>query len=144
MIEATVLTHWVKPKDDTFEPYVFGAHPIKMFQDVTAQTVPPSLNNVAAFLVHIENEDFKALDADVKVFTVAWDYLGSDPGTPIDETPKNDHEESSASEFGRLRAFLAIAGVSQAWISNAIGTNVSKRTRKEITSELIAEMRNLQ
>lgn len=42
----------------------------------------------------------------------------------------------SAAEFGLHRAYLAIIGVSQADITEAIGGNVGGRTREEIVFDL--------
>ena len=41
-------------------------------------------------------------------------------------------------EFGEWRAFLALQGVSQQWITDAIGIGAQGRTRAEITAELRA------
>lgn len=53
---------------------------------------------------------------------------------PITTTPPS--ASPSAAEFGQLRAFLAMNGVSQAEIDAAIGKTISKRTRAFIAEQL--------
>ncbi len=59
-------------------------------------------------------------------------------------TPKPPNSIPSSSEFGRLRAFLAQSGVSQADIDKAVGTAASGRTRAQIVRELIVWLLTLE
>lgn len=56
---------------------------------------------------------------------------------------KPSNEMPSAAEFGLLRAHLAIAGFSQAQITEAIGDKVNDRTRAEIAAQLKEYLKNL-
>ena len=49
---------------------------------------------------------------------------------------KTPHTKMPADEFGQLRAFLALQGVSQADIKAAIGTITAGRSRAEIAQAL--------
>lgn len=51
---------------------------------------------------------------------------------------KLSNEMPDAAEFGLLRAYLALQGVSQADITSVIGSNVGGQSRKEITDKLKA------
>jgi hypothetical protein len=51
-------------------------------------------------------------------------------------TPKLPDAPVDAAAFGLLRAYLALQGVSQAQIREAIGGNPAGRTRAEIVEQL--------
>jgi len=56
---------------------------------------------------------------------------------------KNRDDIPSASDFGKLRAYLARKGVSQQQIKAAIGNSVGGRSRETIANELRDWMKTL-
>jgi len=54
---------------------------------------------------------------------------------------KPKDEAMGGPEFGQLRAYLAVQGISQAMIDEAVGTAPNGRTRNEVAADLRAWLR---